>query len=54
MTRAEAAGANVARIGDVGISVQEKHSVGVPIWVGAGAIVAGVLLLVTSGRGSRA
>lgn len=45
---------HMAQIGDVGISVQEKHSVNVPMWVGVGAIVAGALLLATSARGSRA
>ena len=35
-----------AKLGPIEISVQEKETVNIPIWVGAGAIVAGVLLLV--------
>lgn len=45
---------HMAQIGEIGISVQEKRSVNVPMWVGVGAIVAGVLVLVSAGRGARA
>jgi len=44
---------HTAQIGEVGISVQEKHSVNVPLWAGVGAIVAGALVLVSTGRGAR-
>ena len=45
---------HTAQIGEIGISVQEKRSVNVPMWVGVGAIVAGAVLLVSAGRGARA
>jgi hypothetical protein len=34
-----------AKIGPIDISVQKKHSVDVPVWVGVGAIVVGGMLL---------
>lgn len=34
-----------AKIGPVELSVQEKETVNIPIWVGVGAIVAGAFLL---------
>ena len=34
------------KLGPIELSVKEKESVNVPIWVGVGAIVAGGLLLV--------
>jgi len=40
-----------AEIGPLKFSVQEKEQVNVPIWVGLGAILAGVVLLVAGGRG---
>jgi hypothetical protein len=35
-----------ADIGPIHLSVQEKENVNIPLWVGIGAIVAGVVLLV--------
>ena len=35
-----------AEIGPIHLSVQEKENVNIPLWVGIGAIVAGVVLLV--------
>ena len=35
-----------AEIGPIKLSVQEKENVNIPLWVGIGAIVAGVVLLV--------
>ena len=36
-----------ARIGPLELQVKEKEYVDLPIWVGAGAVLAGVVLLVT-------
>ena len=33
-------------LGPIELSVEEKETVNVPVWLGAGAIIAGVLLLV--------
>lgn len=42
---------DTARIGDMAISVQENHTVNVPVWAGVGAIVLGsLLLLAPSGK----
>jgi hypothetical protein len=41
-----------AKIGPIELSVNEKQSVNVPAWVGAGMVVAGGLLLVFGGRTS--
>ena len=38
------------KIGPIQFSVKEKETVNVPIWVGAGGIAVGVLLLVYGGR----
>lgn len=35
-----------AEIGPLKLSVQEKENVNIPVWLGIGAIVAGVVLLV--------
>ena len=35
-----------AEIGPIHLSVKEKENVNIPLWVGIGAIVAGVVLLV--------
>ena len=35
-----------ANLGPIELSVEEKETVNVPVWLGAGAIIAGVLLLV--------
>ena len=39
-----------AKLGPIRISVQEKETVNIPVWVGAGAILAGVLLLVVRAK----
>jgi hypothetical protein len=39
-----------AKLGPIEVSVQDRETVQVPIWLGAGAIVAGVLLLVVGRR----
>ncbi len=40
------------KLGPIELSVQEKETINVPIWVGVGALVAGGLLLVAGGRKS--
>jgi TRAP-type C4-dicarboxylate transport system permease small subunit len=35
-----------ADIGPIELSVEEKETVSIPVWLGAGALIAGVLLLV--------
>jgi hypothetical protein len=39
-----------AKLGPIELSVKEKQSVNVPMWVGVGAIVLGGVLLVMGGR----
>ena len=39
-----------AKVGPLRFSVQQKEAVNVPVWVGAGAIAVGVLLLVVGGK----
>jgi hypothetical protein len=39
-----------AKLGPIEVSVQDRETVQVPIWLGAGAIVAWVLLLVVGKR----
>ena len=39
-----------AKIGPIELSVKEKETVNVPVWVSVGAIVVGGLLLVFGGR----
>lgn len=34
------------RIGPIELAVEDKETVSIPVWLGAGAILAGVLLLV--------
>lgn len=41
-----------AKIGPIELSVKDTKTVNIPIWAGAGALVAGVLLLVFGGRRS--
>lgn len=41
---------DAARVGDLSISVQEHHTVNIPVWAGIGAIVVGSLLLVLPSR----
>ena len=38
------------KLGPIELSVQEKKTVNVPLWVGVGAIVVGGLLLVVGGK----
>jgi len=38
------------KLGPIELSVKEKETVNVPIWVGVGAIVVGGLLLVVGGK----
>ena len=40
-----------AKIGPIELSVEEKETVNIPIWLGAAAILAGGLLLVVRVRG---
>jgi len=35
-----------AQLGPIELSVEEKGTVNIPVWLGAGALIAGVLLLV--------
>lgn len=39
------------KVGPVELSVKQKETVNIPLWVGIGAIVAGGVLLVLGGRG---
>ena len=39
-----------AELGPLKLSVQEKENVNIPVWLGIGAIVAGVVLLVIPKR----
>ena len=39
-----------AKIGPLELSVKEKETVNVPVWLGGGAIALGVVLLVAGGR----
>jgi hypothetical protein len=41
---------HTAKIGDVGITVQDRRTVNIPIWAGVGAIVVGSLLLLVPPR----
>lgn len=41
---------DTARVGDLAISVQEHHTVNIPVWAGVGAIVVGSLLLLLPPR----
>ena len=40
------------KLGPIELSVKEKQTVNVPLWLGVGAVVAGGLLLVMGGRKS--
>ncbi len=40
------------KIGPLELSVKEKETVNIPVWAGAGAVVAGLALLVLGGRKS--
>lgn len=39
-----------AKVGPIELSIKDRETVHVPVWFGAGAIVAGVLLLVVAKR----
>jgi hypothetical protein len=39
-----------AKIGPLELSIKEKETVNVPVWLGGGAIALGVVLLVAGGR----
>lgn len=39
-----------AKLGPIELSVQEKETVNVPVWAGAGAIIAGALLLLVPSK----
>jgi TRAP-type C4-dicarboxylate transport system permease small subunit len=39
-----------AKIGPLELSVREKETVNIPMWAGAAAVAAGVLLLVMGGK----
>lgn len=39
-----------ARVGPIRVSVSDKERVNIPIWLGAGSVIAGVLLLVVRSR----
>ena len=41
---------HTADIGPIELSVEEKETVNIPVWLGAGALIAGVLLLVVRTR----
>lgn len=41
---------HTAQVGPIGLSVSEKRTVGIPVWAGAGALAAGLVLLVLGGR----
>ena len=38
------------KLGPIALSVTEKETVNIPIWVGVGALVAGVVLLTVRGK----
>ncbi len=40
-----------AQLGSIELSVKDRETVNIPVWLGAGAIIAGVLLLVVRTRG---
>ncbi len=41
-----------AKVGPFEMSIKDKETVNVPVWVGVGAIVVGAALLFTSSRGA--
>lgn len=42
-----------AQLGPVSLSVKHKHHVDIPLWVGAGAVVVGGVLLVVASNPNR-
>lgn len=41
---------HTADIGDLHIALHERQRVNIPVWVGLGAVIGGILLLVTAKR----
>jgi uncharacterized membrane protein YidH (DUF202 family) len=41
---------HAAKVGPLQFTVQQKEAVNVPVWVGAGAIAVGVVLLLVGGK----
>jgi len=41
------------KLGPIELSVTDKETVNIPVWLGAGAIIAGVLLLVVRTKNGR-
>ena len=39
-----------AKLGPIELSVKDKETVNVPVWIGVGVLVAGVLLVAVRGR----
>ncbi len=39
-----------ADLGPIELSVEEKETVNIPVWLGAGAVIAGVLLLLVRAK----
>jgi hypothetical protein len=39
-----------AKVGPIELSIKDRETVHIPIWIGAGAIIAGVLLLTVGKR----
>ncbi len=39
-----------AKIGPIDLSIEEKQTVNIPVWAGAGAVIAGVVLLLIPAR----
>jgi hypothetical protein len=44
---------HTVQVGSMGMTVRDQHSMNVPVWAGVGAIVAGSLALLATGRGPR-
>jgi TRAP-type C4-dicarboxylate transport system permease small subunit len=41
---------HTAQVGPIGLSVSEERTIGIPVWAGAGALAAGLVLIVLGGR----
>lgn len=39
-----------AKLGPIELSVKERETVNIPVWLGAGAVIAGVLLLIVRSK----
>jgi uncharacterized membrane protein YidH (DUF202 family) len=46
-------GSHTARVGDLAVTVREQRTVNIPFWLGAGAVVAGALVLFAAGSEKR-